>query len=181
MGDSESFGYAGASCILSVHPKSLTIGLRPPLPSLIDLPRRPSKGNRRQLESLWLKELERRGLRSFLDHVPTEAPPALHKAVGEFNQRLFWDCHESLEDVWRETPYPLRFFYHGIIKVAVGFHHMSRHNRKGALVKLSDGVRLLRLFQPQFLGLRTDMLLEETSPWPARMDPVGGSNRYSLN
>ena len=138
-----------------------------------DLPRRPQKGNRRKLEALWLQHLERYGIHSSLVNMPAEAPRELYKAVHEFNGRLFWECHETLEDVWRDTDYPLRFFYHSVIKVAVGFHHMSRHNRHGARVKLLDGIRLLRLFQPRFLGLRTDDLLAETSAWPARLT---GSN-----
>ena len=137
---------------------------------LIDLPRWPSKGNRRKLEERWLGELELRGPGVAVPQPPSEAPRELSKAVGEFNSRLFWECHETLEDVWRETPCPLRFFYHSIIKVAVGLHHASRRNRHGARVKLADGVRLLRLFQPYFLGVRTDMLLTDASTWLGRLD-----------
>ena len=68
------------------------------------------------------------------------------------------------------TPYPLRFFYHAVIKAAVGFHHLGRHNRHGARVKLADAVRLLGLFQPEFMGVRTDLLLEDTAAWLARVD-----------
>ena len=86
-------------------------------------------------------------------------------AIDQFNRREFWECHETLEDVWRATPYPLRFFYHSIIKTAVGFHHLSRHNRHGARVKLTDGVRLLWLFPPRYLGVYTKRLLDETAAW----------------
>ncbi len=85
------------------------------------MPRWPSGGNRRKLDELWLEKLERHGLSSLLPETPAEGPPQLYKAIDEFNGRLFWECHETLEDVWRNTPYPLRFFYHAIIKVAVGF------------------------------------------------------------
>ena len=68
----------------------------------------------------------------------------------------FWECHETLEDVWRESPYPFRLFYHAVIKTAVGFHHLTAHNRHGARVKLRDGVELLELFQPEWMGVRTD-------------------------
>lgn len=97
-------------------------------------------------------------------------PPELSRAVDEFNDQAFWECHETLEDLWLKTPYPLRFFYHSIIKVAVGLHHLGLRNRHGARTKLADGVRLLRLFQPTFLTLRTDSLLHDTSEWLARVD-----------
>ena len=52
-------------------------------------------------------------------------PLELRQAIEEFNSGAFWDCHETLEELWLKTPYPLRFFYHSIIKTAVGFHHVG--------------------------------------------------------
>lgn len=127
----------------------------------MELPRWPSKGDRRNLEQRWLEKLELPGEGLDLEDLPAETPRQLAKAVEEFNRRLFWECHE--------TPYPERFFYHAIIKAAVGFHHMSRHNLHGARVKLSDAARLLRLFHPGCMGLRTDMLLWDTTEWLARL------------
>ena len=141
----------------------------------IDLPLWPFR-NRRKVEKLWLERLERHGLSGFLIEPCAEPPPELHKAIEEFNGGLFWESHETLEDVWRNTPYPLRFFYHAIIKVAVGFYHMSRHNCHGARVKLSDGVRLLRLFPPVFLGVRIDLLHQDSSIWLERMESGGPIN-----
>ena len=130
----------------------------------------PSGGNRRRLEELWLGELERVGVRRAKIQAPEFVPEALTRAVGQFNDAQYWDCHETLEELWLETPYPLRFFYHGVIKAAVGFHHLSRHNRNGARTKLSDAVRLLSLFQPEFLGLRTDLLSDDVSTWLVRLE-----------
>lgn len=150
-------------------------------PSIVDLPRWPSGGNRRQLDSLWLGQLELRGLQALMPESPGAPPEELHKAIEEFNSGLFWECHETLEDVWRKTPYPLRFFYHAIIKAAVGFHHLARHNRHGARVKLSDAVRLLPLFQPRFLGVRTDLLLRDASWWLSRLDAGGPVDWHELD
>ena len=52
-------------------------------------------------------------------------PPELRQAIEQFNRGEFWECHETLEDVWRETLYPFRLFYHAVIKTAVGFHHLT--------------------------------------------------------
>ena len=138
--------------------------------SAIDLPTMPSRGNRRRLEALWLDRLEQSGFQGADLEAPTTHPDELARAVSQFNVALYWDCHETLEDVWRETPYPLRFFYHGVIKAAVGFHHLSRHNRNGARIKLSDAVRLLSLFQPRFMGVRTDLLRGEVAEWFRRTE-----------
>ena len=136
-----------------------------PRSTLFDLPKWPCKGTRRKLEAIWLHELEEHGMPDGLLQSPSHPPPQLFEAVEQFNNGLFWECHETLEEVWLETLYPVRFFYHAIIKVSVGFHHMNRHNRHGAAVKLGDAVRLLPFFQPQFLRLRTEALLRDTSTW----------------
>ena len=138
-----------------------------------DLPRWPSRGNRRKLDRLWLEKLERDGTSALLPETPADAPPELYKAVAEFNDRLFWQCHETLEEVWIGTPYPLRTFYHAIIKVAAGFYHLSRHNRHGGRVKLSDAVRVLRLMPPSMLGVRTDLLCRDAATWLTRVDHAG--------
>lgn len=135
-----------------------------------DLPKWPRKGTRRKLETMWLESLEAHGMPRGLLEPPSDAPPQLSQALQQFNSGLFWECHETLEEVWLETEYPLRFFYHAIIKTAVGFHHMGRHNTHGARVKLGDAGRLLSFFQPQFLGVRTDTLLRDTSACLKRVD-----------
>ena len=135
-----------------------------------ELPLWPSKGNRRRLEEQWLARLERDGLSTYLVGEPDEAPPALAAAIDEFNAGLFWECHETLEDVWLQTPYPLRFFYHAIIKAAVGLHHMSRHNRHGTRVKLADSERLLHIFPSEYIGVQMGALLKDISRWLALVD-----------
>ncbi len=138
-----------------------------------ELPRWPSKGNRRKLEALWVEELERRGWSNFDFDATTEGPLVLFTAIEQFNNGLFWECHETLEDVWRNTPYPQRFFYHAIIKAAVGFYHLSRHNRRGAGVKLADSVRLLGLLPPTLMGVNTDQLRQECMPWQEWSERAG--------
>ena len=146
-----------------------------------DLPLRPSRGNRRRLDVLWLEALEQHGLMVFLPEPPSEPPPELHRAVEEFNGRLFWNCHETLEHVWRAAPYPLRHFYHGIIKVAVGFFQLSRHNRRSATGKLSEGARLLGVFTPTFFGVDTELLCRDTAMWLPRLQPPGSLSWRELD
>jgi hypothetical protein len=148
---------------------------------LIELARWPSRGNRRKLDELWLRRLEHEGLSEFTAGFPERPGPEMWKAVDQFNEGRFWECHETLEDVWRATPYPLRHYYHGIIKVAVGFHHLSRHNRKGATSKLSEGLRFLQVFTPSFYGLDIDLLLSETSQWMRRIQGTATVNWADLD
>ena len=121
--------------------------------------------NRRALDAQWIDALHLHGIQKFTDPQPPEPPPELRQAIEQFNVGEFWECHETLEDVWRESPYPFRLFFHAVIKTAVGFHHLTEHNRHGARVKLRDGVELLELFQPEWMGVRTDLLLTDAKEW----------------
>ena len=123
----------------------------------VDLPTYPSKGNRRSLDSSWLALLHRDGLSSYLMKVP-EPPADLSLAIKEFNQGEYWRCHETLERLWLAESYPLRLYYHGLIKSAVGMLHLERHNRRGAMTKLRDAEYSLGPFLPRFMGVDTERL-----------------------
>ena len=103
---------------------------------------------------------------------------ALAKGIVEFNAWRFYDCHETLEDVWREVGSKgeegtLANFYQGIIKIAAGFHHVLRDNHHGAVNLLSDAFRLLEPFRPTTLGVDVDRLLDDTHPCLDRIVELG--------
>jgi predicted metal-dependent hydrolase len=85
----------------------------------------------------------------------------LTKGMEEFNTGRFFECHETLEDIWRAERRPLRQFYKGVIQVAAGFHHLGRNNYKGTVNKLESGTRYLEPFQPRYLGVDVQRLIEE--------------------
>jgi len=86
---------------------------------------------------------------------------ALAKGIEEFNTHHFFECHETLEDIWRAEPRPLRQFYKGVIQVAAGFHHLGRNNWKGTVNKLESGTRYLEPFRPRYLGVDIQRLIDE--------------------
>lgn len=114
-----------------------------------------------------------------LDHAAEFA-----KAVAEFNSWRFYDCHETLEDVWRECGGKaigkdigqrdeLADFYQGIIKVAAGFHHLFRGNYAGVLKVLGDAPRLLEPYRPRTLGLNVEALLADVDGALAALQDLG--------
>lgn len=120
----------------------------------------PAKGSRRKLDEAWLDLLHQDGITGFFpDRTPS--PPGLGRAIEEFNQRQYWQCHETLEAIWLPERYPLRLFYHGLIKAAVGLLHLQRRNQHGATAKLSDAEYTLEPFLPDFMGIKTGQLREE--------------------
>src|SRR4051812_6131851 len=71
-------------------------------------------------------------------------PRLLLKAVGEFNRGEWFECHETLEDLWIGETGELRDLYQGIIQIAVGMHHWRNGNYGGAASLLDGGVGYLR-------------------------------------
>lgn len=86
---------------------------------------------------------------------------ALAKGIREFNSWRFYDCHETLEDVWRAEPGDLADFYQGIIKVAAGFHHLLRGNHKGTVSLLGHALTLLEPYRPTCQGVEVQRLIDE--------------------
>jgi predicted metal-dependent hydrolase len=125
-----------------------------------DLPAYPARGDRRWLDQRWLELLHQEGLSAFLSETPG-LPHELDRAVAEFNRGQYWHCHETLESLWLPEHYPLRLFYHGLIKAAVGLLHLERHNQRGAMAKLRDAEHTLGPFLPHFMGINTDRLRQD--------------------
>jgi uncharacterized protein len=59
-------------------------------------------------------------------------PGNLLQACQEFNSGKFFECHESLEEIWQEEQGEVRDLYKGLIQVAAAFVHVTRGNFVGA-------------------------------------------------
>jgi uncharacterized protein len=75
----------------------------------------------------------------------SEPPPALLlKGIEEFNTSRYWECHETLETLWRAEPRQVRSLYQGILQIGVGFYHLRRGNYAGAVKVLGRGLSRLQ-------------------------------------
>ena len=127
-----------------------------------ELPDFPTKGNRRRLDELWLTKLYDEGIGALSTCQP-QPPPEFHVSVAQFNSGQYWICHETLEGLWLAERYPLRLFYHGIIKSAVGLLHLEQRNIRGAKPKLQDAEYTLAPFSPQFMGIQVGRLRKDVN------------------
>ena len=71
-------------------------------------------------------------------------PRQLLQAFGEFNRGCWFECHETLEDLWVGEQGELRDFYQGMLQIAVALHHWRNGNFGGAISLLEGGARYLR-------------------------------------
>lgn len=88
-------------------------------------------------------------------------PPELLAGIAQFNAGEYWECHETLEGIWRVEPDPVRYLYQGILQVGVGFYHLRRGNYRGAVNKLAGGLAYLAPSAPACLGVDVERLRAE--------------------
>lgn len=85
--------------------------------------------------------------------------PRLQSYLELFNRQEYWDSHEVLEDLWRETEGELRDLYQGLIQVAAALVHWQRGNRHGMDQLEQRATTRLARYRPTALGLDLDGLL----------------------
>ena len=90
-----------------------------------------------------------------------EYDPRYLKAIDEFNEGLFYEAHETLEQLWLEDHGPEREFYQGIIQVAAGYFKWEQEVPQGALKLLRSATRKLEPYRPGCLGVRVTELLSD--------------------
>jgi predicted metal-dependent hydrolase len=95
----------------------------------------------------------------------------LAEGIGLFNSGEYWEAHE----VWERDWMPDRKgsdsgFYKGLIQVAAGCLHYTRHNRRGAVNKWRSGADYLRPYLPSHHGVRLAPLVNAVDGYLATMD-----------
>lgn len=84
----------------------------------------------------------------------------LAEGIRLFNSGRYWDAHEAWERVWMpDRKGADAGFYKGLIQVAAGCLHYSRHNRRGAINKWRSGADHLRPYLPAHKGVHLSPLV----------------------
>jgi len=99
----------------------------------------------------------------------------LARGLDLFNRAHFFDAHEVLEDVWRESAHakPRRRHLQGLVQLAVAFHHESRSNSVGARSVLERALRNLHGAEDSFPHLDLDRLRAQLVPWQQHLAGAG--------
>ncbi|MCC3358262.1 DUF309 domain-containing protein [Bacillus sp. REN16] len=77
--------------------------------------------------------------------------------------RDYFECHEILEEYWKEDPVPERKpYWVGLIQIAVSLYHHRRGNTAGALKMMKSAIRICKDQKSElaYLGLQVDELIE---------------------
>ena len=82
--------------------------------------------------------------------------PRFLKGIEEFNQGLFFECHETLEEIWLEEHGEERRFYQGIIQIAAGHFKLEQGVPAGAIKLWHTGLEKLEPYVPVYLGINLE-------------------------
>lgn len=103
-----------------------------------------------------------------------EPPPeGLLRGIAQFNQREYFEAHETLETLWNAEPDPIRVLYKGILQVGVGCYHLLRGNYRGATLKLQTGADYLSAFAPRCMSVEVAALIADATRLRAAIIAAG--------
>jgi predicted metal-dependent hydrolase len=85
--------------------------------------------------------------------------PRFFKAIEEFNRQLFFECHETLEEIWLEEHGEERQFFQGIIQIAAGYFKLQQGVPAGAVKLWRTGLEKIAAYQPVYLGMNVEALM----------------------
>jgi hypothetical protein len=90
----------------------------------------------------------------------SESAPSLYREFWRlWSEERFYDCHEVLEELWRQTAGAERLFYNGLIHCAVAIYQHRRGNQTGAARQLVRARIKLARFAPFHGGVDIEALL----------------------
>jgi predicted metal-dependent hydrolase len=91
----------------------------------------------------------------------TEERAALRKGVEEFNAGFYFECHDTLEDLWAGIRGASRDFFQGLIQVSVGYYHLGNGNAAGAASMFERALRRFEKYPPRYYGFDVAAQREE--------------------
>ena len=91
----------------------------------------------------------------------------LADGVRLWNEHKFFECHDKLEEAWKAVKHekkrepaadPRRDLVHGVILLAVAYHHWRNQNFVGAQRKFEDGLGKLAAYPDASGGIHVGPL-----------------------
>jgi len=112
----------------------------------------------------------------------SDSPPGqLLQAIREFNGREWFECHETLEDLWIGETGEIRDFYQGMLQIAVALHHWRNGNFGGALNLLKGGAGYLGRVSGECQWVDVAALITDADKLQAALEELGKERMETLD
>lgn len=111
-----------------------------------------------------------------------ESPPGqLLQAIREFNSRDWFECHETVEDLWIGESGEVRDLYQGIIQIAVALHHWRNGNFGGAISLLKGGAGYLGRVSAACQWVDVEALIADANRLRSALEELGKERMAALD
>ena len=103
-----------------------------------------------------------------------ESPPGqLLLAIRQFNAGLWYECHETLEEMWIGEAGEVREFFQGVLQVSVALHHWRNGNFGGAVSLLSGGAEHLSHVSAACMWVDVAQLISDANRMRTALEELG--------
>ena len=111
-----------------------------------------------------------------------ESPPdQLLQAIRQFNSRQWFECHETLEDLWIGEEGEVRDLFQGILQVAVALHHWRNGNYEGAVILFNGGAKLLGRVSDACLRVDVARLSADATRMRVALEELGRERMHDVD
>lgn len=104
-----------------------------------------------------------------------EERAALAKGIAEFNAGLFFECHDTLEEMWAGVRGPSRDFFQGLIQVSVAYYHLGNGNAAGAESMMRRALKRLEKYPARYSGFDVEAQRAVLARWLERFAAGDGA------
>lgn len=85
----------------------------------------------------------------------------LADGLQKYEAGEFFAAHEAWEDAWLQSQEPDKTFLQGLIQLTAAFHHLRRHNLRGATALLQAALQKLAPYPQIYGGLSVALLRDD--------------------
>ena len=110
-----------------------------------------------------------------------ESPPGqLLLAIRQFNSREWYDCHETIEEMWLGETGEMRNFLQGTLQISVAMLHWRNGNHGGAVSLLASGVNYLKRVSDVCLWVDVAALIADSDRVRVALETLGRDRMASM-
>lgn len=103
------------------------------------------------------------------------------RGIDLFNRQEFYDCHDTIEEIWLEAASDEQPFLQGIIQSAVAFHHYQQGNWGAARSMFRLALEKLEPYPEIHEGIRLGDLIRQLKCWREALDQaIAGGHRIPI-
>ena len=103
-------------------------------------------------------------------------PGLARQGIEKFNQGQYYDCHDDLEEAWRQDNSVGRNLYQGILQVGIALHQVKRGNYRGAVKMLLRSRQWLDALPDYCRGVNIAQLRENSNEIYEAVQALGSNN-----